>query len=145
VFASSTILSSAITETHYDLARPIGTYFYEVRAKDDDGQWGYWSQRETVTETGAGVPASAADAAFSFTNPVHVGGRVVFSAPALKSGVISVFDVTGRLVESLEVGASGEAAWDLSAGRAKHVTSGIYFVEFAGAGKSVRAKLVVLK
>jgi hypothetical protein len=54
-FASSTILSNAITNTYYDVTNGVGTYYYEVMARDDDGQWGYWSQREPITVTGAGV------------------------------------------------------------------------------------------
>ena len=145
VFGSSTILSSAITETHYDLTRPVGEYYYEVKAKDDDGQWGYWSQREAVTVTCAGVPgAVGTEASLRFSNPVHSGGKVVFSAPGSVAGRILVFDVAGRLVRGLDV-ASGQAAWDLTGHDGRPTSAGIYFVQLVGAKSGGINKLVVLR
>jgi hypothetical protein len=144
-FASSTVLANNITETHYDLTRPIGTYYYEARAKDDDGQWGYLSQREAVTVTGAGVPGGVdAAAGLRFANPVHRGSKVVFSAPASADARILVFDVAGRLVKALDA-ASGQAVWDISGEGGRPVSAGIYFVQMAGAKTSATAKLVVLE
>jgi hypothetical protein len=144
-FASSTILSSSITETHYDLTRPVGTYYYEVKAKDDDGQWGYWSQRQSVTCTGAGVPGGVdARVGLRFSNPVHAGGKVVLSAPASAAGRIFIFDVAGRLIKSLDA-ASGQAAWDLTGRDGRPASAGIYFVQWAGAENGAISKLVVLK
>lgn len=144
-FGSSTILSNTITATHYDLSRPIGTYYYEVKAKDGDGQWGYWSQRKSMVETGAGVPGEVAmRPGLRFENPVHSGGKVVFSAPASAAGQISVFNAAGRLVRTLDA-RSGQAVWDLSGEDGSAASPGIYFVRFAGADASAVGKLVVLK
>jgi hypothetical protein len=145
-FSSSTVLADNITETHYDLTRPIGTYYYEVRAKDDDGQWGYLSRRETLTVTGAGVAGiEAADGVLRFANPVKEGGRVVFVAPSQGGGALSIFDVSGRLVRTIEVSPSGHASWDLRAADGAAASPGIYFVALTSDESSVRAKLVVLK
>jgi hypothetical protein len=144
-FTTSTVLANDITETHYDLSRSIGTYYYEVRAKDDDGQWSYLSQRETLTVTGAGVPDGVdASGGLRFANPVRAGGKVVFSAPAVAAGKIVIFDAAGRLVKSLD-SASGQAVWDISGEDGRPVSAGIYFVRTAGAEAGATAKLVVLK
>ena len=43
-YASETVISSSITDTTYNLSgRSTGTYFYKVRAADDDGDWGEFS------------------------------------------------------------------------------------------------------
>jgi hypothetical protein len=143
-FTTSTILADDITETHYDLTRAVGTYYYEVRAQDDDGQWGYLSQRETLTVTGAGVPdVTGGDRALHFANPARVGEKVVFSAGSKAGSEINIFDAAGRLVKSLSIGATGEASWDLRCDGGRAASPGIYFV--SGADRSERAKLVVLK
>jgi hypothetical protein len=144
-FTASATLSDAITETHYDLTRPIGTYYYEVKAKDDDGQWSYLSQRKHLTVTGAGVPDRAAAASgLVFANPVRVGGKAAFSAPAAKGQSLSVFDVTGRLVAAVRVPASGQATWNLVDEDGRAVSAGIYFVGAGEGTSAARAKLVVL-
>ena len=143
-FATSTVLADDISETHYDLTRPVGTYCYEVKAKDSDGQWSYLSQRETVEVTGAGVPDGAEAAGqLRFGNPVRVGGKVVFSAPAPAAGRIAVFDAAGRLVKSLDA-SSGQAVWDITGEDGRPVSAGIYFDRMAGAATDATAKLVVL-
>lgn len=145
-FSTSAVLADNITETYYDLSRPIGTYYYEVRAKDGDGQWGYLSQRETLVVTGAGVTAiDAAVAGLCFTNPVREGGRVVFAAPAQAAGTLSILDASGRLVRTLEVSAAGHASWDLRSSDGGAASPGIYFVALKSGDSYVRAKLVVLK
>jgi hypothetical protein len=146
VFDSSAVLSNTITETHYGLTRPIGTFYYEVKARDDDGQWGYWSGRESVTTTGAGVPGSVQpEVGLRFENPVHVGGKVAFSSPARQGGRISIFDVGGRLVRIVDVATSGETSWDLTGADGKAASPGIYFVEFSCDKVGAANKLVVLK
>jgi hypothetical protein len=150
-FGVSTILSSAITETHYDLTRPVGTYYYEVKAKDVDGQWGYWSQRQSLEVTGAGVPdvVQAAEG-LRFANPVHAGSMVEFSVAGGRSGKLAIFDVAGRLVNNLSiaatgVAATGKASWDLTDEGGRVVSPGIYFVRFGDTRNAIGAKLIVLK
>ncbi|MFZ1947468.1 MAG: T9SS type A sorting domain-containing protein, partial [bacterium] len=144
-FTASTTLSETITETHYDLNRPVGTYYYEVRAEDGDGQRSYLSQRKHLTVTGAGVPDAAETVAgLVFANPVRVGGKVVFSAPGAKGGTISVFDVAGRLVAAIKAPASGQVTWDLVGDDGRAVSAGIYFVGSGEGTSAARAKLVVL-
>jgi hypothetical protein len=145
-FASSVVLSNAITDTYYDVSNSVGTYYYEVKAKDDDGQWGHWSQRESITVTGAGVGDIArTDERGGFENPVHRGMSVMLSASNPGQETIAIFDVRGRMVRSLNVGSSGEAVWDLRDARGVPVTPGIYFVRSGGGTEPATRKVVVLE
>jgi hypothetical protein len=63
-FAASDVLSSTIaTESYQVHGRSPGIYYYKARAKDAEGQWGYWSDRATVEVEGSAVPALTALAA----------------------------------------------------------------------------------
>ncbi|MEA1980731.1 MAG: M14 family zinc carboxypeptidase [candidate division Zixibacteria bacterium] len=43
-FTSETIISSTIVDTTYNFTeKPVGTYFYKVRAQDDENQWSAFS------------------------------------------------------------------------------------------------------
>ena len=145
-FASSNVLSDNITETHYDVTRGVGTYYYEVKAMDGDGQWGYLSQREPLVVTGSGVPGVAEPAwRLHFANPVVSGGKALFAVDGGRRCQLSIFDAAGRQVRSIEVGSSGQAVWDLKDAGGAAASPGIYFVEVAGQEGAARAKLVVLR
>ncbi|UCD16702.1 MAG: immune inhibitor A [Candidatus Zixiibacteriota bacterium] len=50
LFDTVSIISSCLNDTSYQLAgKPEGTYYYKVRARDADNQWGYYSPLRTVT------------------------------------------------------------------------------------------------
>jgi len=56
-FSGSSVLSSSIPDTSYTVSgRAAGIYYYKVRAKDAEGQWGFWSDRGAVEVTEAQVP-----------------------------------------------------------------------------------------
>jgi murein tripeptide amidase MpaA len=57
-FAASEVLSSAIAGQSYQVyGRSPGHYYYKARAKDAEGQWGYWSDRATVQVEETVAPA----------------------------------------------------------------------------------------
>lgn len=56
--AGSTVLSGSIPDPFYNVSgRMPGLYHYKVRAKDSEGQWGFWSDRGTVEVQETVVPA----------------------------------------------------------------------------------------
>ena len=145
-FAFSTVLSNTITNTYYDVSNGVGTYYYEVMAMDGDGQWGYWSQRESITVTGAGVGDIArTDERRGFENPVYRGTSVRLAASNPGQERIAIFDVRGRMVRNLAVRPSGEAVWDLKDAHGVPVTPGIYFVRSGRGGEPAARKVVVLE
>ncbi len=143
-FASSAVLASDITETEYDITgQDVGTYFYEVRACDAEGQWSKLSQRDSVEVLGSGVPARGGEpVVMPFANPVQIGQTVKFVPAPGTAGRVLVIDVRGRIVADLDMPSSG-AVWDLRDGSGSFVSPGIYFVK-QGTGWSAIKKLVVL-
>jgi hypothetical protein len=145
-FDSTVVLSESIPDTLYSASNPIGTYYYEVRAKDDDGQWGYWSQREAITVTGAGVhDIPGEDLALRFKNPVYAGSSVKLSAPGLAGASVLFYDIQGRVVRKLNVPASGDVTWDLRDASGSPVSPGIYFARSGRADGTAARKIVVLR
>jgi hypothetical protein len=144
-FDSTIVLSSTITETYYDVSRPVGTYYYEVRAMDPEGQWSNLSQRESVTVTGAGVKGvDLPEASGGIPNPVYAGSELRFAVPAGVQDRIPVFDVRGRVVRDLPV-SSGECVWDLADDSGRAVSPGIYFVAIDRKGERAVRKIVILE
>ncbi len=59
-YASMVSLSDAIVDTFYHISgQEEGTYYYKVRAKDSQEQWGAWSNVETAVVTGTFVRGDA--------------------------------------------------------------------------------------
>ncbi len=145
-FSSSQIVAEEITDTYIDLDRLDGTYFYEVCAKDGDGQWGRWSRRESITVSGvAGVVASAETGIMIPQNPLRMEKPIVFKALDNQSMRIEIFDVTGRRVRSIEVSGSGTSSWDFRDTSGKMVSPGIYFVRLEGKNITQTVKVVLLR
>jgi hypothetical protein len=141
-FDSVAVLSDAIVNTYYDVTRPIGIYYYEVKAADAEGQWGYWSQRESIAVTGAGVEVAEDATKHGFPNPVYLSRDR--SIPFTAEGEISVFDIQGRVVARLESSGS-EAVWDLKDSNGNIVAPGIYFVDLGTRDEAAVRKMVILK
>ena len=145
-FDTSMVLSDNITEEEYYVGgQQVGTYYYEVRACDGEGQWSALSQREAVNVVASGVPGAAGEKGLaSFANPVYIGQTVSFAAAAGQRGSVRVIDVRGRVVADLNVSNAG-AVWDLRDASGRFVSPGIYFVKAAFAEETSARKLVVLK
>jgi hypothetical protein len=142
-FDSSAVLSDAIVNTYYDVTRPVGTYYYEVRGADSDGQWGPWSQREPITVTGAGVEDGGVQISGRFPNPVYLGRDV--SVPFRAGmGKVAVVDIRGRVIRRLDASGS-ETLWDLRDAGGNLVAPGIYFITSGGVGEAAIRKIVVLQ
>jgi len=56
LFASETVISSTLTDTSYTFTeKPLGTYYYKVRAVDAENQWGTFSGVRATTATSSYV------------------------------------------------------------------------------------------
>ncbi len=61
-FSDETTLSNNITAMNFSLSGKLpGTYYYRVRAKDGDDQWGGWSQLEDIIVNGAPTDCQLGD------------------------------------------------------------------------------------
>jgi immune inhibitor A len=86
-------------------------------------------------------------------NPASEGARVVFSSPSVNPRA-GVYDVTGKLVKSLETtGAAGydsapgtfEARWDGRSARGATMAPGIYFVRVTSGEKAETARVTIAR
>jgi hypothetical protein len=105
-----------------------------------------------VTAAVTGVPTAAQGVEFSFRNagshPVHGRAVLSYGLPSRTAVKIEVFDLAGRLVETLvdrqEEAGSHDVTWNLtSAGRP--VASSIYFAKIQAGEHAARVRLVVMK
>ena len=82
-------------------------------------------------------------------NPFLDGTTVSFSMPERGRAVVRVYDVSGRLVKTVEDSVCGpgpqQVRWDGSNGEGEAVASGVYFVMLEAAGDSKTRKAVLLR
>ncbi|MGQ9811677.1 MAG: M14 family zinc carboxypeptidase [bacterium] len=146
VFDSSQVIAEEITDTYIDLVRLDGTYSYEVCSRDQDGQWGPWSKRESITVSGTSAVVSSIDATSIVSqNPVSMAKPIVFRSPGDDRMVIDIFDMTGRRIRTIEMAGSGMVSWDFRDTNGKQVSPGIYFVRFERENKVETVKIVLLR
>jgi hypothetical protein len=82
-------------------------------------------------------------------NPVQASTQIEFSLGFKTRPVLSVYDVTGRLVRRIEVGerehGPQQISWDGTASSGKRVAPGIYLVEISTAKHKASTKVIVLR
>jgi hypothetical protein len=77
-------LSNSIPDTFYQISgQPEGTYFYKVRAKDAENQWGAWSNVEKAVVTYSFVRGDAnSDGVINVSDVVYLINYLFISGPA---------------------------------------------------------------
>lgn len=101
------------------------------------------AQLGIVEYTGTGVAATNITAA---PNPCVNSTRFAFTLESGERYQISIFDVSGRRVRTLDGRANGSAEtveWDLRNEAGNRVSSGVYLYRFASEASSTTGKLVV--
>jgi hypothetical protein len=78
-------------------------------------------------------------------NPAQDVLHVLFSLPQARPAKIQVFSVTGRLVESREVGQLGPGSHSVTLGRQSRLASGIYIVRLSQGGRALTARVVLVR
>ena len=99
-----------------------------------------------TTATGAGTPGRADFALSSvFPNPSH-GGRldVMFSLSSDAPAQLALFDVGGRRITSVEVGALGEGLHVVDLTRLAPIGSGVYFIRLSRGGEDITMRATVV-
>ena len=130
---------------------------FEVAANPDEVQSDCCSAIEISTTgiPGAGSPGTAGGpgaggiSVTNYPNPSNPGTTIRFSIPARSDVLVTIHDVSGRLVRTLARGARdagvAELAWDGSDDRGLAAPSGIYFVRVTSAGTTRSAKLILAR
>jgi hypothetical protein len=84
-----------------------------------------------------------------FPNPAALGCRIALALPAAGKAAVSVYDLTGRLVWSRDLGIRGpgpqSVAWDCTDTTGRQVSPGVYFIKFSAGKRVASAKLVVIR
>jgi len=78
-------------------------------------------------------------------NPTQQFIRVNFTLPDARPGKIEVFNVSGRLVASREVGSLGIGFHTVTLGERATLASGVYIVRLTQGGKSQIARVVLVR
>ncbi len=85
----------------------------------------------------------------NYPNPFNPATTIRYQIPSARSISLSIFDVRGRLIRTLESGmrASGPhtSLWNGRDDRGHAVASGVYYARLTGAGETLTRKIVMLK
>jgi hypothetical protein len=81
----------------------------------------------------------------NYPNPFNARTTISFSLPKDFAGVMSIYDITGRLVRKIDIkSGSDRVMWDGKNGAGQPVSSGVYFYAMEGHPETAR-KMILLK
>lgn len=138
LFESEQVLVEEISQPHYLIHhQDEGLYFYSVRAVDDDGDWGPWSQLEPIyveylTNVSEHISVSKQPILYQNNpNPFNPYTTISYQLPQTTPATLSIYDVSGHLIRRWQFTdqISGEVRWDGRDLRGEIVSSGIYFYQ----------------
>lgn len=152
VFANQNIVDSDIQDTTYTLTgRPEGSYFYQARARDAQGQWSGFSNRE---EAIVHAPVSVGDLPIpreltlgqNYPNPFNPQTTIAFTLPRKSDVELVVYDILGSRVVTLARGTMAEGTHRV-AFNAEVITvaAGVYFYRLKADGQTLTKKMLYLK
>jgi hypothetical protein len=112
----------------------------------------YHKVRDPGALAGATTPGGAVsllDPIRVLPNPVRGPVRILLTVPQSSKTDVAVYDVTGRLVRTWDLGTSAtgryDLAWDVTDSHGQAVAPGIYFIKVGTAEQAASAKVIVLK
>lgn len=156
-FENSVILSSNIPDTSYHIAfRDSGDYYYQVRAKDQQEQWSYYSDLElAVVRPTTSIDPIDDNIPYGFRlynnypNPFNASTNIAFSLP--EPGYIRL-DILNLLGEVVDIPAQGiypegkhTIIWNGTDSKGKELASGYYFYRLSAGQESTAKKMLMLK
>lgn len=156
LFANADTLSSTVPDEFYLVTgRTNGDYFYQVRGRDQQGTWGYWSNVTGLTvdaidtDVAAGTVPLRTGLAGNAPNPFNPTTTISFTLAAAGPVEIEILDITGRSVRSLVRGVRDAGAhrvlWDGTNDAGREIASGVYFARMRAGGAEETTKLVLLR
>jgi hypothetical protein len=78
-------------------------------------------------------------------NPVRQNMSITFTLPTREPAKLELFDVRGRLVETLEVGQMGVGRHVMEFGSRNQLASGVYIVRLSQSGRTTSSKVALLR
>ncbi|MFH1279837.1 MAG: M14 family zinc carboxypeptidase [Candidatus Eisenbacteria bacterium] len=156
LFANADTLSSVIAGESYPVTgRTNGDYSYQVRGRDQQGTFGYWSNITGLTvnaidtDVAAGTTFFRTALAGNAPNPFNPVTTIAYTLANDGPVEIEIVDVSGRTVRSLVRGVRSAGAhrvvWDGANDAGREVASGIYFTRMRAGGAEETKKLVLLR
>jgi hypothetical protein len=160
-FDARAVLAGALAETSYHRwPTELGTYLYQVRGIDAEGDRGRWSDFAShVVDDLSGTlpqPPAASSLAQNWPNPFNPSTTISFTVGAEEAGGLgaapvrlALYDIAGRLVavlvdRSMAPGAH-TAVWNGRAAGGRPVAAGVYVARLEVGGKSFARKLVLVR
>lgn len=155
-FAQTLVLSSDIPTNSYVVnGRQNGIYYYLVKARDAQYQWSAYSAPIRIvvarTESISNELDLPTDFALqqNYPNPFNSQTLITFSLASSADFELSIFDISGRLVQTLLTGrldyGNHQLIWDGKNSRGQDVSSGAYFYMLKVGEKSIVKKMVLLR
>jgi len=148
---SGTFVGTAADTLYTDVEPGGGTWYYLVAAEDVHGNEGDASN-EAYAETWTGVVELPTSFALRGCHPNPFNPMTVITFDVPESGgkvTLEIFDVRGRLVQTLVTGADGpgrkESVWRGVDENGAPVSSGIYFCRMTAGDYEETLKLTLLK
>jgi len=118
------------------------TYWYRLGAVADDGEW--MSQTVSIA-----LPAGTLTLHQNVPNPFNPSTTISFTLAERAEVTLAIYDVKGRLVNTLVDGMVGEGyqerIWDGKDASGNPVGSGVYFYRLTAGDKTLTKKMVLLK
>jgi len=150
-FENSISLASDITQTSYLIdGRSTGDYYYQVRAKDAQNQWGSYSNLEVANVRLTGIDDSDSEIPRAFAlranypNPFNATTIIKYELPIRTNVRLQVFNLRGEKVATLVDGnipaGKHQVSWN-----APRYSSGIYFYRLESGGRVFTKRMTLLK
>lgn len=148
---SQQVLDSNITDTIKTISGFINdsTYYWKVKAKNEYS-WGPFSQTWKFTINTVSASNNQTDIPDKFElyqnypNPFNPVTKIKFALPVASDAEITVYDITGRIVEEVSFGkiSAGYFEYTFDAG---NFSSGIFFYRLKAGNYTNIRKMIVLK
>jgi len=139
-----------IVEFWYESHRNL--FYYIARAKDWHGNWSAASDTvypQYPTNVDELPSPLIFELAQNYPNPFNPVTEINFALPSESPVKLSVYDVSGRLVNTLvddsRPGGRHKVLWNGRDNRGNRVASGIYFYQLDAGANSAKKKMVLLK
>jgi len=140
LFGSSRIISSAITDTFYDVSVPqAGQYWYRVKGNNLANGWGDYSILKGVTVLSSSVTDNTNQNLLNkislniYPNPFFNSTVIRYTVPSEGRVNLKVFDVQGRnvadLINNTQKPGQYRIIWSGRNTQDKHLSAGVYFLE----------------
>jgi hypothetical protein len=154
-FQNENILGSNIQNNFFEISgHAPGSYYYQVRAVDAQGQWSGFSNREIAVVHALSVDDNASLPAVlalnqNYPNPFNPTTTISFSVPSKSHVELSVYSITGARIitlmnSDLDAG-SYRVNFNGRDASGQSISSGVYFYRLKTGDKSLTRKMVFMK